>query len=45
VALVALAALVAVIRRASGRGASRRDLMNVSVSRQWLVQHQSHDRT
>lgn len=44
-ALVAFAVLVAVVRRRTWRGAPRADLINGSVSRRWLVEHQSHDRT
>jgi hypothetical protein len=43
-ALVAVV-LVALVRRLVGRSSPSADLMNVFVSRQWLAQHQSHDRS
>jgi uncharacterized membrane protein len=50
VALVALASSVVallvalVIRRATARATASVDLSGISVSRQWLIQHQSNDR-
>ena len=42
-ALVAVV-LLALVRRIVVRSSPGADLMNVFVSRQWLAQHQSHDR-
>jgi hypothetical protein len=35
--------LVAFVRRSAPRSAGSVDLRNVTVSRQWLMEHQSHD--
>jgi hypothetical protein len=37
--------LVVLARRAAARSAATVDLSNVTVSRQWLMQHQSNDRS
>jgi hypothetical protein len=37
--------LVAVVRRMTARSPATVDLSNVTVSRQWLIQHQSNDRS
>jgi hypothetical protein len=44
-ALAAVVVLVALVRRIVVRPSPGADLMNVFVSRQWLAQHQSHDRS
>jgi hypothetical protein len=43
IAAFTIGVLVALVRRGSVRSASR-DLRNITVSRQWLIQHQSNDR-
>jgi len=42
VALV-VGVLVGLVRRSAPRSAGSVDLRNVTVSRQWLMEHQSHD--
>jgi hypothetical protein len=37
--------LVVLARRAAAHSATTVDLSNVTVSRQWLMQHQSNDRS
>jgi uncharacterized protein (DUF2062 family) len=37
--------LVALVRRGSVRSTTSGDLRNITVSRQWLMQHQSNDRS
>jgi hypothetical protein len=41
--LLAVVLLVNIVRRAIGRSSPSIDLSNVTVSGQWLAQHNSHD--
>jgi hypothetical protein len=44
-ACVIVGVLVVLVRRTTARSAATVDLSNVTVSRQWLIQHQSNDRS
>jgi len=44
IALCVIAALFLVVRHVIGRATASVDLRDMTVSRQWLTQHQSNDR-
>jgi hypothetical protein len=45
IAVVVIGVVVVLARRAAVRSAATVDLRNVTVSRQWLMHHQSNDRS
>jgi hypothetical protein len=40
-----LGLLVLLVRRVTPRSPGTVDMSNITVSRQWLIQHQTHDRS